>query len=140
MKTFQFLGWKISWRENTFLAILRDIHLAENISQNYSDTDFKVRENVKFFNANFKETVPGSDRNLTVNEVVISYYGPHSAKQFMRGKPIRFGCKVSGFGFLYRLHVLPGKIISQHAIFRSQVAVEIENPDLTIRGLVIGRS
>lgn len=31
---------------------------------------------------------------FSVDEVMIPYYGRHSAKQYIHGKPIRFGYKV----------------------------------------------
>jgi hypothetical protein len=29
--------------------------------------------------------------NLSIDEAMVSYYGHHSAKQYMKGKPIKFG-------------------------------------------------
>lgn len=33
----------------------------------------------------------GIEENLSVDESMIRYYGKHYAKQYIRGKPIRFG-------------------------------------------------
>ena len=35
-------------------------------------------------------------KNLPIDEQMVQYFGRHSAKMFIRGKPIRFG-KKSGF-------------------------------------------
>ena len=37
----------------------------------------------------------------SVEEIMVPYYGRHSSKQFIRGKPIRFGCKVNCFHFVF---------------------------------------
>jgi len=34
------------------------------------------------------------EQNVSVDESLVPYYGRHSSKQFIRGKPIRFGFKV----------------------------------------------
>lgn len=34
------------------------------------------------------------EENLSIDESMIPYYGRHSSKQFIRGKPIRFGFKL----------------------------------------------
>ena len=56
---------------------------------------------------NFKQY--GSFVNHSVNESIIPYYGKHGTKQFIRGKPIRFGfklwCITSSEG--YFLHAEP---------------------------------
>ena len=41
-----------------------------------------------------KWILPFSDGHFSVDETMIPYYGRHSTKQFIRGKPIRFGYKV----------------------------------------------
>ena len=39
--------------------------------------------------------VPQSSPNYSIDETMVSYFGRHSAKQFIRGKPVRFGYKVT---------------------------------------------
>ncbi|MGH0120964.1 UNVERIFIED_CONTAM: hypothetical protein FKN15_018377 [Acipenser sinensis] len=34
------------------------------------------------------------EQNLCIDEAMITYYGKHSAKQFMKSKPIQFGYKL----------------------------------------------
>ena len=35
----------------------------------------------------------GSEK-YSIDEIMVPYYGRHSSKQYIRGKPIRFGYKV----------------------------------------------
>ena len=78
---------------NRFEEIVRYIHLANNNTLPKDDRYAKVRPlftalNEKFL-SNFKPT-----RMLSVDESMIRYYGPHPMRQFIRGKPIRFGYKM----------------------------------------------
>ena len=89
---------------NRFIAILRDIHLADNCTLDKSDPYYKVRPYFEQLNRNFKENLE-LDQNLSVDECMVPYFGRHNTKQFIRGKPIRFGYKLwamaSSSGFLY---------------------------------------
>ena len=53
------------------------------------------------------------DGRLSIDESMVPYYGHHSAKMFIRGKPIRFGYKVwmlcSSDGYPYQASVYCGK-------------------------------
>ena len=51
-------------KKHRFLANLRDIQSADNMTPDSSDPYYKVREHFNFFNANFKETL-GLDHNLS---------------------------------------------------------------------------
>ena len=50
---------------------------------------------------------------LSLDEMMIKYYGMHSAKMFMRGKPIKFGykfwCLCSANGYMYNFDPYYGK-------------------------------
>ena len=52
-------------------------------------------------------------RLLSIDESMVPYYGRHSAKMFIRGKPIRFGfklwCLCASDGYPYHLQVYQGK-------------------------------
>ena len=58
------------------------------------------------------KTLPLSD-NLSIDETMIKYYGRHGTKQFVRGKPIRFGYKLfslaSPSGYLYHAEPYCGR-------------------------------
>ncbi|CAK1601731.1 unnamed protein product [Parnassius mnemosyne] len=51
--------------------------------------------------------------NISIDESMIKYYGHHSSKQFIRGKPIRFGYKnwvaASSDGYCYSFDLYCGK-------------------------------
>ena len=89
---------------NRFIAILRDIHLADNCTLDKSDPYYEVRLYFEQPNRNFKENLE-LDQNLSVDECMVPYFGRHNTKQFIRGKSIRFGYKLwaitSSSGFLY---------------------------------------
>lgn len=82
-----------SMRRNRFLQIQRFIHMADNSQVIQSDKVWKLRPLMnaikeKFLN-NFQPV-----QNLSYDETMIKYYGRHGCKQFIRGKPIRFGYKM----------------------------------------------
>ena len=89
---------------NRFIAIIRDIHLADNCNLDSSDLYYKIRPYFEHLNKSFKEAIP-LDQNLNVDESMVPYYGRHRTKQFIRGKPIRFGYKLwaltSSSGYVY---------------------------------------
>ena len=91
---------------NKFREILSNLHLADN-TQITDDRHYKVRVLFEKLNFNFKQY--GSFANHSVDESIIPYYGKHGTKQFIRGKPIRFGfklwCITSSEGYL--LHAEP---------------------------------
>ncbi|KAI8121791.1 PiggyBac transposable element-derived protein 3 [Lucilia cuprina] len=51
--------------------------------------------------------------NISIDESMVKYYGRHSAKQYIRGKPIRFGYKnwvaASSSGYCYCFDIYCGK-------------------------------
>ena len=51
--------------------------------------------------------------NLSIDESMVPYFGRHSCKQFIRGKPIRFGYKIwmlaSNIGLPYHVAVYQDK-------------------------------
>jgi hypothetical protein len=70
------------------------------------------------------------EENLCVDEFICPYYGKHSAKQFIRGKPIRFGykfwCLCTKKGYLVRFEPYQG-------------ATGEKNVDLGVGGSVVMR-
>ena len=89
-----------------FREILSNLHLTDN-TQITEDRYYKVRVLFEKLNFNFKQY--GSFVNQSVGETIFPYYGQHGTKQFIRGKPIRFGfklwCITSSEGYL--LHAEP---------------------------------
>ena len=114
------------WSENDDLGlgIVRDafsrnanatlkamIHFQDNskAGECKDDKAFKVRSLIDKINAKFQQCGVFK-KYLSVDEMIIRYYANHGLKQFIRAKPIRFGCKlwalcsVSGFCFHFSLY------------------------------------
>lgn len=78
---------------NRFEELMQCIHVADNDQLPSGDRMAKVRPLFTSLNKSFVESFPRS-RQLSIDESMVPYYGRHSAKQYIRGKPIRFGFKV----------------------------------------------
>lgn len=78
---------------NRFTSIMSNIHFANNKTLAPNDKFAKVRPLLDRMNtaclANFQP-----EQTLSVDESMIPYYGRHSAKQYIHGKPIKFGYKM----------------------------------------------
>ena len=73
----------------TFRDIKKNLHLADNGQVEQSDKLYKVRKYTELLNAKFSKFGIFS-HNLSIDEQMIPYYGRHSCKMYMKGKPIRF--------------------------------------------------
>lgn len=98
-----------------FLDIKRYLHLIDNTHapDNLEDRSFKVRPLMDHLNQKFKQFGIFS-KELSIDEQMVRYYGRHSLKQFIRGKPIRFGfkqwimcCGITGY--CYSMELYQGK-------------------------------
>ena len=78
---------------NRFDEIMRYLHLADNTQVDRRDKVAKVRPLVLGLNDIFWSAFPVQQK-LSIDESKIPYFGRLGAKQFIRGKPIRFGFKV----------------------------------------------
>ena len=76
-----------------FDEIQRYFHLCDNNNLTVEDKFSKVRPLLDLLNKKFL-THFIKQQNLCVDESMVPYYGRHGAKQFIRGKPIRFGYKM----------------------------------------------
>uniref|UniRef100_A0A672T0W2 PiggyBac transposable element-derived protein domain-containing protein n=1 Tax=Sinocyclocheilus grahami TaxID=75366 RepID=A0A672T0W2_SINGR len=96
-------------RRNKFDEIMASIHVVDNTKCN-DDPFFKVRPIFQELNSSYK-ILPIS-KWLSVDESMIPYYGRHGYKQFIKGKPIRYGYKVwslaSSGGYLYHMEPYAG--------------------------------
>lgn len=101
-----------SMRRDRFVQIIRFVHLADNTNIDNTDKMYKLRP---LMNALKKKClqyfVP--QEHLDFDESMIKYYGRHSCKQFIRGKPIPFGYKmwcINGKdGYLVDFNMYQGK-------------------------------
>jgi hypothetical protein len=78
---------------NRFEELMTNIHVADNDSLLPNDRFAKVRPLFTTLNSKFVTSFP-HHQHLSVDESMVPNYGRHSLKQFIRGKPIRFGYKV----------------------------------------------
>ncbi len=75
-------------------AVLSCLHFRDN-SKIEKDGYYKVRPIFHNLNRMSKQLVSLSkDGKFSVDECMVPYYGRHSSKQYIRGKPIRYGYKV----------------------------------------------
>ncbi|KAK9696562.1 Transposase IS4 [Popillia japonica] len=79
-------------RRDRFRQILRYLHCTDNTKSNESDKLWKLRR-MDMIKEKFLQNWV-SEQNLDVDESMIKYFERHSCKQFIRGKPIRFGYKM----------------------------------------------
>ena len=78
---------------NRFEEIMQYLHLTDNNNLPQDDKLAKIHPLVDRLNEKFLENFP-TCQNLSIDESMIPYFGRHGAKQFIRGKPIRFGYKM----------------------------------------------
>ena len=102
---------------NDFEKTLRYLHLANNDELDARDKFSKVRPMFNLINERCVKYFPSTQR-LAVDESMVPYYGRHGAKQYIRGKPIRFGYKVwcccTPEGYLVQFEPYQGaQVISQ---------------------------
>lgn len=116
---------------NRFQEIKRYIHLADNSKLDLSDKMAKIRPLSKMLCEKFCQ-FGYMHKNLSIDESMVKYFGGHSAKQFIRGKPVRFGFKnwmlTSSCGYLYQMDTYCGaKVVdreSQHLPLGSRVVLD----------------
>ena len=77
---------------NRFREIFSNLHIPDNASLN-NDKYNKVRHLFEILNQNVKQLFSTTTHH-SIDESMIPYYGKHGTKQFIRGKPIRFGLKL----------------------------------------------
>lgn len=78
-------------RHDTFWEIYRVLHSIDKSRIN-NDKNYKLRPLKNILkNHFFKFFVP--QQALNYDESIVKYFSRHSCKQFVRGKPIRFGFK-----------------------------------------------
>lgn len=95
-----------------FRDIKKYLHLCNNDTIDLEDKLGKVRQFIEMFCKKLQQFGIFSE-NLSIDEEMIPYTGKHSAKMYMRGKPIKFGFKLwvlaSSDGYPFNLKVYVGK-------------------------------
>lgn len=98
---------------NRFYEIKRNIHFADNsLAEGTDDKMFKMRPLCDLIQT--KSCQWGVfHENLSVDESMIKYFGHHPAKQFIMGKPVRFGFRnwavTSSDGYCYNFDIYCGR-------------------------------
>ncbi|XP_013193343.1 piggyBac transposable element-derived protein 3 isoform X2 [Amyelois transitella] len=98
---------------NRFREIKRNLHLVDNNdASTTSDKMFKVRKLSEVLMKKYNQWGIFHEF-ISIDESMIRYYGHHPAKQFIRGKPVRFGYKnwvaASSSGYCYSFDIYCGK-------------------------------
>lgn len=98
---------------NRFMEIKKFLHFCDNeATTNSTDKMFKLRPLADLLTKKFLQWGIVHE-NLSIDESMVKYYGRHPAKQFIRGKPVRFGYKnwmlASADGYCYAFDVYWGK-------------------------------
>ncbi|XP_070179144.1 piggyBac transposable element-derived protein 3-like [Littorina saxatilis] len=75
-----------------FEEILRYLHLKDNTRLDPEDRMSKVRPLLSMINERCLNNFV-KQQSLSIDESMVPYYGRHGCRQFIRGKPIRFGYK-----------------------------------------------
>lgn len=76
-----------------FEFILSNLHCCDNENLPTSDRFGKIRPLLVQINKNFQKYCPKRESH-SVDESMVAYFGRHGCKQFIKGKPIRYGFKV----------------------------------------------
>lgn len=82
-----------SMSRNRFEHILSNIHCCDNNNLEKNDRFAKVRPLFDKMNSRFLDFAP-IDQFHCVDEAMVPYFGRHGCKQFIRGKPLRYGYKL----------------------------------------------
>lgn len=99
-------------RRDRFLQICRFLHFTDNNQINTKDKCWKIRPLIeKMKNKCMEHFVP--EESLSFDESMVKYFGKHGCKQFIKGKPIRFGYKMwcinTKSGYLVNFQMYQGK-------------------------------
>lgn len=91
---------------------MRFIHCADNMKMDLTDKLYKLRPFLNLLKTRFQDHFVPVER-MDFDESMIRYYGRHGCKQFIRGKPIRFGFKMwalnTSNGYLVNCDLYQGK-------------------------------
>ena len=97
---------------NRFNEILRFLHIAISKRMDPNDRMGKLRPMMDHLQVAFQKAyIP--EKQSSFEESMVAYYGRHGCKQFIRGKPIRFGlknfCRCTPLGYLIAFQTYQGK-------------------------------
>lgn len=94
---------------NRFDKIKSYLHFNDNSRIDKTDKGFKIRPFIDKANKSFRK-FGIFESNLAIDEMIVKYFGHYGIKQFIKGKPVRFGyklwalCGVSGYCYNFSLY------------------------------------
>ncbi|XP_045134429.1 piggyBac transposable element-derived protein 3-like [Portunus trituberculatus] len=98
---------------NRYEEIVRSFHFVDNSKMPSGDKLYKIKPLFDHFNKIFMELAQPLPMTWAVDEEMEPYYEHHGLKQFIRGKPVRFGfkfwCLCSSEGFLVSFKLYEGR-------------------------------
>lgn len=122
---------------NKFREIKRSIHFSDNNNLDRNDKKAKIRPLLDIMNKKFMQFGIWAE-DMSIDEQMVPYFGRHSCKMFIRGKPIRFGyklwCLCSSTGYLFAFSPYSGaeagydKNLGLRAQTVIRFAEKVENP------------
>ncbi len=103
-----------SMRRDRFDEIMKYFHAADNTNLPKNDKYGKVSPLIEILNGNFlKYGEVFGPINISIDESMIPYFGRYPTKQFIRGKPVRWGYKAwvaaDPNGYVFDISVYQGK-------------------------------
>ena len=101
-----------SMSRNRFEKTHQFLHFNDNMKMDGSDRVFKMRPLLNHLYSCFFRFFQPLTKTYSLDEAMEPYYGHHSMKQFIRGKPIRYGfklwCLTSPQGYLVKFFPYTG--------------------------------
>ena len=98
--------------KNEYEVTKQYLHLADNDRLDKADKFAKVRPLFDSINKQCKENYKPT-QHVSVDESMVPYFGRHSAKQYIHGKPIKFGYKLwvmsNPLGYCIQFRTYSGK-------------------------------
>ncbi|KFM58705.1 PiggyBac transposable element-derived protein 3, partial [Stegodyphus mimosarum] len=99
-------------RRDRFETIFSNLHVADNANLDPLDKFAKLRPLINKLNELCMKFVP-NETHFSIDESMVPYFGRHGCKQFIRGKPIRFGykfwCAATRLGYICWFEPYQGK-------------------------------
>lgn len=105
---------KNAFSRNAYTELKSMIHFTDNsqANENKHDRSFKIRPLLTMLNERFRQWGIFHE-HLSIDEMIVRYYGHHPIKQFIKAKPIRFGFKLWALcgdnGYCYNFSLYCGK-------------------------------
>ena len=101
-----------------FLKIKKYFHVADNQNLEKGNKVAKFAFLYEAMNINLSQWGI-FHKKLSIDEAMVPYFGKHSAKMYIKGKPIRFGYKIWSLcgedGYPYKMNIYTGNNSSQRS-------------------------